>query len=134
MTVAYNQRDTPLVLDALNTLSAAVRLSYDFTGVDTRPVPQAYTYQGGTPPTLVKTGTVTQVTQNGIPGCRASATSLYEYTSTTDYGLQVGTGDWTLAVVFSTGAALPSTNGSCTLAEIRNAAGTVLASDRKSVV
>lgn len=118
MPTAYNGRQLPLAPNTSGkpTWVANLGLSYDFTGFDstaTNGVPWVYT--GGTKPTLAKTGTVTTPTFAGEPGALLGAGASYAYTSTTDYGLQVGTGDFTIGVRFSTGSALPSSAKSATV-------------------
>jgi hypothetical protein len=127
MTVVYSQRDLPLTVNPSNTdFSNNTRVAWDFTGVGALAEGVPWIYQGATPPTLVKTGTQTLSTLGGEPGRVASTTSNYDYNNTTDYGMQVGSGDFTLAVRFSTGSSLPATSNSRTLARISGTAGTAL--------
>lgn len=108
MTVAYSQRNTPLAAKSGNAYGTAVALAFDFTGMGALAEGSAYIYQGATRPVLVKSGTINQVTANGIPGRQSSNGAVYNYSNATDYGLQVGTGDFTIGVVLSTGASLPT--------------------------
>jgi Carbohydrate esterase, sialic acid-specific acetylesterase len=123
MTTAYNDRTLPLSKNANKAnLSASIVLGYDFTGFDSahmNGVP--WIYSGSTSPNLVVSGTQTLTTVNGEPGRVPGASSLYDYTNSTNYGLQVGTGDFTLAVRVSLPSALPT--GSANRELIRIGAG-----------
>lgn len=118
MPIAYNGRQLPLSANSSGkpTWAANLALSYDFTGFDstaTDGVPWIYT--GATKPTLAKTGSFTTPTYAGEPGAMLGAGATYAYTSATDYGLQVGAGDFTMGVRFSTGATLPGSAKSATV-------------------
>lgn len=130
MTVLYTDRTTPLAKNSGNANATAEVLSWDFTGVGSVPAGTAWLYAGATQPVATLTGTISPTTYNGLPGVQASASSLYEYTDTGNYGLQVGTGDWQIGVIISTGGSLPTNNNTLTLFEVRNAGGTVLAAVR----
>lgn len=111
MTVLYNSRSAPLTKNSSNTVASSITLAYDFTGVDAahmNGVP--WIYVGATSPTLPISGTQTLTTVNGEPGCVPGISSLYDYTNATNYGLQVGTGDFTLAVRVSLPSTLPTTS------------------------
>lgn len=123
---SYNSRATPLSEDSGSALAAIQALGYDLTGFDTRPVPEAFVFVGSTAPTLVLTGTISQVTRNSIPGRQPSPVSLFEFDSATDYGLQVGAGDYLVGAMFSTGSALPTTNNSLLLYQIHGGAGVLV--------
>lgn len=127
MPVAYNQRDIPLAKNSGNASATSEVLSFDFTGVGAVAAGSAWLYAGAAQPVSTLTGTMADQTYNGIPGKRAGSASLYEYTNTTDYGLQVGTGDFQIGVIFSTGPSLPTANASQILFEVRNASGTAIA-------
>lgn len=127
MPVAYNTRSTPLSINASNTLAASIVLAYDFTGVDsahTAGVP--WKYAGATQATLNLTGTETVTTVNGEPGIVPGVSSYYDRTSTTDYGMQVGSGDFTIALRLTTPATLPSTSNYREILRISGTAGTAL--------
>lgn len=127
MTVAYNGRTLPLAVNAGNPLAASIALAYDFTGVDSAHMSGVpWIYQGSTSPNLVATGTQTLTTANGEPGRVAGGNSLYDYTNTTDYGLQVGAGDFTIAIRISTPATLPTTSNGREVLRISGSAGTAL--------
>ncbi|MGB9110824.1 MAG: hypothetical protein WCC39_19215, partial [Telluria sp.] len=112
MTTAYNDRTLPLAKNAnKSALSASIVLAYDFTGHDSahaNGVP--WIYQGSTSPNLVVSGTENLVTVNGEPGRVPAASSLYDYANTTNYGLQMGAGDFTIAIRVSLPATLPTGN------------------------
>lgn len=111
MTVAYNSRNTPLAKNASNSIANSITLAYDFTGADSAHMNGTpWIWQGATTPTLVVSGTQTLTTINGEPGRVPSANSLYDYTNASNYGLQVGTGDFTLAVRVNLPATLPTTS------------------------
>lgn len=124
MTVAYNQRTLPLSVNSSNTISSGIRLSYDFTGEGALAEGVPYVYQGATAPTLVKSGSISSVTLNGIPGRQVANGAQYTYSNATDYGVQFGTGDFTIAVFLSTASSLPSGNGSLQLLRIDNGGST----------
>ncbi len=127
MAVAYNDRDIPLTVDTGSPYTSTQAIAWDLTGIDTRPEGEAFDFVGATNPAYSKTGTINQVTLNGIPGRRPAPASLYEYTNTSDYGLQVGTGDWQAGVLLSTGSSLPSTNNSVMLFQVQGDLGELLA-------
>lgn len=109
MPTAYNGRSLPLAANSSGhpTWVANLALAYDFTGFDTSSTDGSpWIYTGGTKPTLAKTAPVTYPTYAGEPGSQMGAGGVYAYTSATDYGLQVGTGDFTLGVRFSTAGTL----------------------------
>jgi hypothetical protein len=112
MPASYNARTTPLAQNATNPLAASMRLAYDFTGHDTRSLWQPYDWVGATQPTVPQLQVINAVTRNGIPGRQVSNGSIAgRYGNATDFGLQVGSGDYTACVLFSTGSAVPSTSG-----------------------
>lgn len=121
MPANYNDRTVPLA-QGVNTLSASMRLAYDLTGHDTRPRWQAYDSVGGTTPTMVQSNAPTTVTYNGVPGVQFAGTApVAQYDSTTDFGIQVGTGDFTACVLVSTPSSLPTTGGSTGYIRLDNA-------------
>lgn len=119
----YNSRATPLAVDTGSSYTSTQAIAWDLTGYDTRSVPEAFDFVGSTNPTFTLTGTISQVTRNSIPGRQPSPISLYEYTSATDYGLQVGTGDWQVGAIFSTGSSVPTTNNTLLLYQIHGDSG-----------
>lgn len=127
MTVLYSQRTLPLSANASNTaFSANVDLAYDFTGIGALAEGVPWAYVGATLPVLVKSGTQTQTTINGEPTRLAANGSLYDYTNTTNYGLQAGAGDFTIAVRINLPATLPTTFNSAEVFRVSGASGTAL--------
>jgi hypothetical protein len=128
MTVAYTDRTLPLAANSSNALAASIRLAYDFTGMGSLAEGAPYISQAAS--TLVKSGTMTAVTLNGIPGRQPGAGSVYQYSGngSTDYGLNVGTGDFTLMAIVSTGATLPATTAAMTVAQVDNAGASAITS------
>lgn len=133
MTVAYNQRTTPLALNSANTaFSNNIRLAYDFTGHDsahTAGVP--WVFQGATNPTFVLTGTQPVSTVGGEPGAVAAMNSLWAYNQTpfsnaSDYGLQVGSGDFTIGIRCSTPSSVPANSNAREVCRLNGSAGTAL--------
>lgn len=119
MTVAYNSRSLPLAKNASNPTASAIKLAFDFTDIDSAHLSgKAWIWQGATQPVLVVSGTQTLTTINGEPGRVAGTSSLYDYTNATDYGLQVGAGDFTLAVRVSLPTTLPTTSANRELVRI----------------
>lgn len=110
MTVLYNQRTIPLALNSTDTtFSTGLNLGWDFTGVDVNHnagVPWVYT--GATSPTLVKTGTINFISSGNEPGVQAATGASYDFSSTTDYGLQDGTNDFLIAIRWTTLGTLPT--------------------------
>lgn len=110
MTVQYNQRVIPLALNSTDTTySTGLNLAWDFTGVDVNHnagVP--WVYAGVTSPTLVKTGTINFISSGNEPGVQAATGASYDFSSTTDYGLQDGTNDFLIAVRWTTLGTLPT--------------------------
>lgn len=128
MPVSYDQRSLPLARGSIPA-AAGVTLAWDFTGYDTSvPEAQPFLYGGATAPTMSVTGTRTAVTYNGIPGIRLGAPASYSNTSFLGQGLQVGTGDFQVAMLLTTGATLPTSANSVNGLVIRNDAGTALVS------
>ena len=124
MPANYNQRVTPLAQSATNPLSASLRLAYDLTGYDSRALWQAYDYVGGTAPTATQSNAPTLVTYNGIPGRQMPAAgNAASYNSATDYGLQVGAGDYTAVIFCSTPATLPAVSSWATHIRVDNGGG-----------
>ncbi len=127
MTVLYNDRTLPISANASNTaFSANVNLSYDFTGIGALASGDPWVYAGATKPTLVTTGSVSLQTINGEPSRVSGASTLYDYLSTTDYGLQSGSGDFTIAMRINLPATLPTTSNAHELLRISGSAGTAL--------
>jgi len=128
MAVLYSDRTIPLSKNASNTaFSDGILLGWDFTGHDpahSNGVP--WIFQGATSPTLAVSGTQTLSTLAGEPGRVAGSTSLYDYNpaATTDYGWQVGTGDWTCCIRVLTGSSVPSTSNSREVLRVSGSAGT----------
>lgn len=120
MPIAYNARTVPLAPSGSNPLAASLTLAYDFTGHDTRPLWQAYKYLGATAPTLAP-GTWDALTHAGLPGRAQSASGVIAwYQSAIDYGLQFGTGDFTIVTCATTPASLPATIGGQALTRLDN--------------
>lgn len=127
MTVLYSDRTTPISANAANTAwSNNVVLAYDFTGIGALAEGEPWVYQSATKPTLVKTGTQAQTTLNGEPTRKAGAGSLYDYTNTTDYGLQFGSGDFTIAIRLNMPASLPAGSNGHEFLRISGSSGTAL--------
>lgn len=129
-TVLWNDRTTPLAVNSANTaFSSGLNLAWDFTDRDVNHkdgVP--WIYVGATPPTLVKSGTHTLSTLAGEP-CRVpvgASAANYDYTNTTNYGWQTGSGDFTIAVRLDTPASLPVASGNVEILRISGSAGTAL--------
>ena len=76
MTVAYNQRTTPLSANSANAAwSDNVTVAYDFTGHDPAHADGTpWVFSGATSPTLGKDGSLALTTLNGEP-CRVPAAS-----------------------------------------------------------
>ncbi|MBS4017518.1 MAG: hypothetical protein KGZ68_04700 [Dechloromonas sp.] len=128
MPVSYDQRTLPLSRGSIPA-AAGVTLAWDFTGFDTTvPEAQPFLYGGATAPTMSVTGTRTAVTYNGIPGIRLGNPASYSNTTFLGQGLQVGTGDFQVAVLITTGATLPTSANSVNAFVVRNDAGTALVS------
>lgn len=127
MTVLYSDRTTPIAANASNTAwSNNVVLAYDFTGIGALSEGVPWVYQGATSPTLVKTGTISQTTLNGEPTRKSVSGSSYDYNNTTDYGLQFGTGDFTLALRLNMPASNPGGSNGHEVLRISGSAGTTL--------
>lgn len=127
MPVLYSDRAVPLAIKASNPLAVAVDLAYDFTQHDTahaNGVP--WIHVGATAPTLVISGTMSLTTANGEPGRLAASGSVYDYTNLTNYGLQVGTGDFTIGLRMTIPAAIATADGAIELMRISGSAGTLI--------
>lgn len=110
MTVLHTDRTIPLALNTTDvTFSTGLVLGWDFTGDDTNHkdgVP--WIYAGATAPTLPKSGVETFVSTGPEPGVTPASGAIYDYSNATDYGFQVGTGDYLIAIRWSTPSTLPS--------------------------
>lgn len=126
MTVLHNERSTPLSKNSANALATAINLAWDFTGIGALAEGAAWIYDGATNPTFVKSGTQTLSTVNGEPGRVPGVSGLYDYTNTTNYGMQVGTDDFTIAIRVNTAAALPTTSNSREIFRLAGSAGTTV--------
>jgi hypothetical protein len=128
MPVLYDQRTLPLERGAIPAASG-VTLAWDFTGMGSLPEAEPFIFGGGAAPSLTVNGTRTAVTYNGIPGIRPNTSpSSYFSTSFLGQGLQVGTGDFQLAVLITTGPTLPTTSNTVNALVIRSDAGVALVS------
>lgn len=128
MTVLYSDRSAPLSVNAANTaFSNNIALAWDFTGIGALAEGAPWKYAGATSPTLVKTGTQAQTTLSGEPSRVSGASAIYDYNpgGTTDYGWQVGTGDFTIGIRFNTSSAALSAR-SVEVLRISGSAGTAL--------
>lgn len=125
MSVLYSDRSLPLSKNAANTaFSNNLRLAWDFTGVGALANGAAWLFAGATNPQLVPANQVL-TTVNGEP-CRVGGSgAIYDYTNTTDYGWQVGAGDFTIAIRINLSAAAAGTRSSEIL-RISGSAGTAL--------
>lgn len=115
-TVLWNDRTTPLAVNSANAaFSSGLDLAWDFTDRDVNHkdgVP--WKFVGATSPNETKTGTHNLTTLAGVP-CRVpvgAAAANYDYTNATNYGLQTGSGDFTLVITRCTPASLPAASGS----------------------
>lgn len=128
MTVAYNQRTTPLSANSANAAwSNNVTVAYDFTGHDPAHADGTpWVFSGATSPTLGKDGSLALTTLNGEP-CRVpAASSDYNYDSAaTNWGMQFGNGDFTIGIRYNTPATLPA-SGKSQEFRLSGAAGTAL--------
>jgi hypothetical protein len=128
MTVSHSQRTLPLALNSADTTySTGLNLGWDFTADDASHkdgVP--WLFVGATAPTLVKSGTQNLVSL-AEPGVVGALGASYDYTSTTNYGWQDGSGDFLIAIRWTTQAALPSTSLVREVLRISGTAGTALA-------
>lgn len=112
MPILYSQRSVPLAATVAG-FGASMRLGYDFTGFDSRPLFQAYDHEAGATGTLVTTGAYDQVTYNGLPGIIQNASgATAQFNSAADFGMQIGSGDYTICILTTTPAVLPSGSGS----------------------
>lgn len=126
MGVLWNDRSIPLALNGANAaFSANINLAWDFTGRDAAHmagVPWIYT--GATPPNLTTSGTQTLTTVNGEPGLVPSASSLLDVNTTTNYGMQSGTGDFTIGIRLTTPGTLPAGSNQREIFRLSGASGT----------
>lgn len=127
MTVLYSDRTLPISKNASKPeLSNGLVLAWDFTGIGSLAEGEPWIYQGAVTPTLVKSGTQTRETLAGEPGMVPAASSLYEYTNLENYGLQFGTGDFTIAIRISTASVLPTSAQIRSMLRISGSAGNAL--------
>jgi hypothetical protein len=129
MAVAHDQRTLPLARNPDNPAAAGITLAWDFTGMGSLPEAQPFLFGGGSAPSLTVSGNRSYPTYNGIQGVRpggSGASGSYNNLTFTGQGMQVGTGDFQVAVIFTTGPTLPTTNNTIKALVIRNDAGTAL--------
>lgn len=129
MAVTHDQRTLPLARNPDNPAAAGITLAWDFTGMGSLPEAQPFLFGGGSAPSLTVSGTRTYPTYNGIQGVRpggSGASGSYNNTTFTGQGIQVGTGDFQFAVIFSTGPTLPTSSNTIKSLVVRNDAGTAL--------
>lgn len=129
MAVAHDQRTLPLARNPNNPAAAGITLAWDFTGMGSLPEAQPFLFGGGSAPSLTVSGNRSYPTYNGIRGVRpggSGASGSYNNLNFTGQGMQVGTGDFQVAVIFTTGPTLPTTNNTIKALVIRNDAGTAL--------
>jgi hypothetical protein len=109
MTVLHTDRTIPLALNSGNTaFSSGLQLGWDFTGDDTdHKDGTPWIYVGATAPVLPVSGSET-ITAFTEPGIVAGPGSLFDYTNATNFGLQFGSGDFMIAVRWTTGSTLPA--------------------------
>jgi len=129
MAVAHDQRTLPLARNPDNPSAAGITLAWDFTGMGSLPEAQPFLFGGGSAPSLTVSGNRSYPTYNGIQGVRpggSGASGSYSNLTFTGQGMQVGTGDFQVALIFTTGPTLPTTNNTIKALVIRNDAGTAL--------
>lgn len=129
MAVAHDQRTLPLARNPDNPAAAGITLAWDFTGMGSLPEAQPFLFGGGSAPSLTVSGNRSYPTYNGIQGVRpggSGASGSYSNLTFTGQGMQVGTADFQVAVIFTTGSTLPTTNNTIKALVIRNDAGTAL--------
>lgn len=127
MPALYSDRSLPLAANASNPFAAAIDLAYDFTDHDSahkNGVP--WKYVGATVPTMPISGTMTLTTVNGEPGRLASSASVYDYTNLTNYGLQVGAGDFLIGIRLTIPAVTATADSGMELLRISGSAGTTI--------
>lgn len=127
MPVAYSARSLPLSANAANTaFSNGVDLAWDFTGIGATASGEPWLWVGATKPTLPITGTQTLTTINAEPGVVAGASSLFDYTNTTNYGWQTGAGDFTIGVRVNLPGVVPANELSTILFRLSGTSGNSL--------
>ncbi len=129
MAVAHDQRTLPLARNPDNPAAAGITLAWDFTGMGSLPEAQPFLFGGGSAPSLTVSGNRSYPTYNGIQGVRpggSGASGSYNNLTFTGQGMQVGTGDFQVAVIFTTGPTLPTSTNTIKALVIRNDAGTAL--------
>lgn len=111
MTVAFNDRTLPLAAHANKPeLTTGLNCSWDFTDFDA-------SHANGVPwaspaaATLTKTLTIDLVTRKGIPGRHQhTLNAYYKLANIAATGIQTGTADFTVSIVVSTPATMPTTS------------------------
>lgn len=129
MPVAHDQRTLPLARNPDNPAAAGITLAWDFTGMGSLPEAVPFLFGGAEAPTLTVSGNRSYPVYNGIPGVRpggSGASGSYNSTTFLGQGLQVGTGDFQVAVIFTTGPTLPTSSNTIKAFVARNDAGTAL--------
>lgn len=129
MAVAHDQRTLPLARNPDNPAAAGITLAWDFTGMGSLPEAQPFLFGGGSAPSLTVSGNRSYPIYNGIQGVRpggSGASGSYSNLTFTGQGMQVGTADFQVALIFTTGPTLPTTNNTIKALVIRNDAGTAL--------
>lgn len=129
MPVAYDQRTLPLSRNADNPAAAGLTLAWDFTGMGSLPEAQPFLFGGEVAPTLTVSGNRTYPVYNGIQGVQpggSGSAGRYDNTSFLGQGLQIGTEDFQVALIFTTGPTLPTVGNTIKALVIRNDAGTAL--------
>ncbi len=129
MAVAHDQRTLPLARNPDNPAAAGITLAWDFTGMGSLPEAQPFLFGGGSAPSLTVSGNRSYPIYNGIQGVRpggSGASGSYSNLTFTGQGMQVGTADFQVAVIFTTGPTLPTSANRIKALVIRNDAGTAL--------
>jgi hypothetical protein len=129
MAVGHDQRTLPLARNPDNPAAAGITLAWDFTGMGSLPEAQPFLFGGGSAPSLTVSGNRSYPIYNGIQGVRpggSGASGSYSNLTFTGQGMQVGTADFQVALIFTTGPTLPTTNNTIKALVIRNDAGTAL--------
>ncbi|WP_341928779.1 sialate O-acetylesterase [Methyloversatilis discipulorum] len=129
MAVTHDQRTLPLARNPDNPAAAGITLAWDFTGMGSLPEAQPFLFGGGSAPSLTVSGNRSYPIYNGIQGVRpggSGASGSYNNLTFTGQGMQVGTGDFQVAVIFTTGPTLPTSTNTIKALVIRNDAGTAL--------
>ncbi|WP_430434241.1 sialate O-acetylesterase [Methyloversatilis sp.] len=129
MAVTHDQRTLPLARNPDNPAAAGITLAWDFTGMGSLPEAQPFLYGGGSAPSLTVSGNRSYPTYNGIQGVRpggSGASGSYSNLTFTGQGMQVGTDDFQVALIFTTGPTLPTSTNTIKALVIRNDAGTAL--------